>query len=294
MQDRDVKLESGSAAAAPALATPAQPSKPVSRRRFGAAVWLVLLALALTAATFAWFSSSRHTNVTPSAHTVSSASSDLLISASESGPFDTSCSLDVADKTLYPASTADLSSFWRASFQNAAGITTDYASCTSSIDEYALTGSVYLQGGSQALSVYLFESGMSVSSDAQLLASLRLGLIFEGTSGTRTYIFTCDDLGDTTSATAMRTTAESGVVVSGTDAWSYASDPAAALSAYTMEGSESAPTVASGAQALYTLAANEVVRVRYFVYMEGCDENCSSEAQSKDVTLQLAFAAAAA
>ncbi len=265
-----------------------------NRRRLAAALWLVLLALALVAATYAWFSNTRSTNVTPTAHTVSSSGSDLLIGASESGPFDTTCSLAASDKTLYPVSTADLSSFWRATFQNVAGITTDYANCTASIDDYALTGSVWLKGGAEALSVYLFESGMSVASDPQLLASLRLGLVFEGSTGTQTYIFTCDDLGSTAGATATRTTAQDDVVVSGSSAWSYGDDPALSMSTRTMEGSESSPTVASDAQALYQLAANEVVRVRYFVYMEGCDANCIDEAQAKDVTLQLAFAATAA
>ncbi len=264
------------------------------RRRFAAAIWLALLAVALTAATFAWFSSSRYTNVTPTAHTVSDSGSDLLIGLSEAGPFDTSCALNVTDKTLYPVSTADLSSFWRATFQNAAGITTDYASCTSSIDDYALTGTVYLQGGAQPLAVYLFESGMSVSSDPQLLATLRLGLVFEGSSGSQSYIFICDDLGNTSGAAYTRTTSQEGVVVSGSGSWSYVADPAVSMGSRTMEGSESAPTVASGAQSLYTLAANEVVRVRYFVYMEGCDGNCITQAQSKDVTLQLAFAGAQA
>ncbi len=264
------------------------------RRRFAAAIWLALLAVALTAATFAWFSSSRYTNVTPTAHTVSDSGSDLLIGLSEAGPFDTSCALNVTDKTLYPVSTADLSSFWRATFQNAAGITTDYASCTSSIDDYALTGTVYLQGGAQPLAVYLFESGMSVSSDPQLLAALRLGLVFEGSSGSQSYIFTCDDLGTTSGAAYTRTTSQEGVVVSGSGSWSYVADPAVSMGSRTMEGSESEPTVASGAQSLYTLAANEVVRVRYFVYMEGCDGNCITQAQSKDVTLQLAFAGAQA
>lgn len=81
------------------------------KRMVAAAAWLVVLALALTAATFAWFSSSRFTNVTPVAHTVSEEGYDLLISSSEAGPFDTQCTLSVADKTLYPISTADLSNF---------------------------------------------------------------------------------------------------------------------------------------------------------------------------------------
>lgn len=254
------------------------------------AAWLVLLALALGAATYAWISSNRHTNVTPVAHTVSDSGSDLLISASESGPFNTTCDLAETDKTLYPVSTSDLASFWRSSFQNAAGITVDYASATSALDDYALTGSVYLQCGSSPLDVYLYLPGMSVSTDPQLLASLRLGLVFESASGTRSYIFTCDSLGDTSSATVTRTTTEDNVVVSGESSWSYTADPALDMAARTMEGSEESPTVASGASPVCALAANEVARVRYYVYMEGCDANCANQAQAKDVTLQLAFA----
>ena len=299
MQDTESKTRMGlkpstAPAGEPASATEESEAtaNSASRRRIAAAAWLALLALALTAATFAWFSSSRHTNVTPVAHTVSESGSDLLIGTSESGPFDTTCTLEASDKTLYPVSSADLSTFWRATFQNASGITTDYAECTSAIGDYALMGSVYLQGGTQPLSVYLYESGMSISSDVQMLASLRLGLIFEGSSGAQTYIFACDDLGNTAGAAYVRTTAQDNVVVSGSSSWSYVADPALSMDAYTMEGSESSPTVASGAQPLYTLAAGEVVRVRYFVYMEGCDGNCITQAQSKDVVLQLAFAAA--
>lgn len=269
-------------------------NKAQARRLAGAAVWVLLLAGALTAVTFAWFSSSRHTNVTPSAHTVSSDSGDLLISASESGTFDTTCDLTAAEKTLYPVSTADLTNFWRSSFQNAAGITTDYALATTAADHYLLSGEVYLQAGSQALDIYLYTPGMSVSSDAQLLASLRLGLVLETASGTQTHIFTCDALGDTSGATSRVTTPQEGVVVSGDASWSYVADPAVAMGAYAMEGSEDSPSVASGAAALATLAANETARVRYFVYMEGCDANCANEAQAQDVTLQLAFGGQAA
>ena len=87
-----------------------------------AAAWLLLLLAAFSAAMFAWFSSSRYTNVTPVAHTVSDSGYDLLIGASQGGPFDTECALSQTDKTLYPISTADLTSFWRGTFQNANGI----------------------------------------------------------------------------------------------------------------------------------------------------------------------------
>lgn len=260
------------------------------KRMVAAAAWLAVLVLVLSAATFAWFSNSRFTNVTPAAHTVSEDGYDLLISASEQGPFAEQCQLASADKTLYPVSTADLSDFWRATFQNAAGITTDYANCTSELGEYALTGTFYLKGSSLPLAVYLYPSQMSVSADPQLLAAARVGFIIQSSAGTQSYIFRCDDLGDTSGVAQQRTTAQSDVVVSGQGSWSYVADPAQSVSAYGMDGSGDTPTVRSGAAPLFTLGADEVASVRYFVYMEGCDANCIGEAQSKAVSLQFAFA----
>lgn len=262
------------------------------RRTLVAAVlWLLLLVVALGAVTLAWFSSSRYTNVTPVAHTVSDSGTELLIGASESGPFDTSCELANVDKTLYPISTADLSSFWRAGFQNASGITTDYVDCTANVGDFALTGSFYLKGTSTPLAVYLYQSQMSVASDPQLLAALRVGFVIHSASGTQTRIFACDDLGSTAGATSQRTTAEEGVVVAGSGSWSYTPDPALSIGGSTMDGEGNAPTPRAGAAPVCTLAADEVARVDYFVYMEGCDENCINEAQSRDLSLAFAFAA---
>lgn len=264
------------------------------KRMVAAAAWLAVLALVLSAATFAWFSNSRFTNVTPAAHTVSEDGYDLLISASEQGPFAEQCQLGSADKTLYPVSTADLSDFWRAAFQNAAGITTDYANCTSELGEYALTGTFYLKGSSLPLAVYLYPGQMSVSADSQLLAATRVGFIIQSSAGTQSYIFRCDDLGDTSGAAQQRTTAQSDVVVSGQGSWGYVADPAQSVSAYSMDGSGDTPTPRSGATPLFTLGADEVASVRYFVYMEGCDANCIGEAQSQAISLQFAFAGAKA
>lgn len=265
------------------------------RRMAVAAAWLLVLVAALSAATLAWFSNSRFTNVTPVAHAVSEEGSDLQIGLSASGPWDTTVSLAQADKTLYPISTVDLSNFWRASFQNAAGITTDYSNCTQALEDYALTGTLYLKGGASALNIYLYPGQMGATNDPQLLAALRLGFIVSTQAGTQTRIFTMDDLGSTAGATARRTTAQDNVVVQGAgSSWSYAADPASSIGAYAMDGTGDTPTVRTGATPLCTLVANEVAQVRYFVYMEGCDANCIDEAQARDITLQLAFAAAKA
>ena len=258
------------------------------------AVAIVLIALALTAATFAWFSSSRATNVTPSAHAVSESGYDLAIGTSANGPFDATCTLSSSEKTLYPVSTADLSSWWRASFQNANGITTDYSNCTASIDDCVLSGTLYLKASSAPLAVYWYPGKMSLASDSQLLACLRLGVVITSSAGTQTLIFACDDLGSTAGASSKATTAQDGVVVQGAGSWAYAADPARSISSYSMNGDGDAPSARAGAEPLVTLAANEVAAVQYFVYMEGCDANCINEAQARDLSLQLAFAAAKA
>ena len=262
------------------------------RQIAGIAFTMIVLALSLSAATYAWFSSSRFTNVTPTAHTVSDSSSDLLISLSANGPWDKECALDAADKTLYPVSTADLSSFWGATFQNPSGINTDYANYGSSASNYVLEGTFYLQCGGSSLNLFLLPEQMSVSSDPQLLAALRVGMIIESSSGSSTYIFTCDDLGSTAGAASRRTTAQSGVVVSGSGSWSYVADPAVSMSSYAADASgDDAVSARSGATPLVTLSSNEVATVRYFVYMEGCDENCIDEAQSRNLQLKFAFGA---
>lgn len=264
------------------------------RRLVATAAWMLVLAVALTAATLAWFSSSRETNVTPVAHTVSESGYDLQISSSANGPWDTTATLATADKTLYPISTADLTQWWRGTFQNAAGITTDYKNVTSQLDDYALTGTVYLKGSSAALNVYLYPGQMSIATDPQLLAALRFGIIVQTSAGTATHIFTCDDLGSTAGAASQRTTAQDGVAVAGSSSWNYTADPAQAINAYAMDGNGDTPAARAGAQPICTLAADEVATVRYFIYMEGCDANCITQAQARDLTLQLAFAAAKA
>lgn len=112
------------------------------RRMLIAAAWMLLLLAAFSAATFAWFSSSRYTNVTPVAHAVSDSGYDLLIGASQGGPFDTECALSQTDKTLYPISTADFTPFWRGTFQNANGITTEYANCTANVGSCCLMAAI--------------------------------------------------------------------------------------------------------------------------------------------------------
>ena len=66
-----------------------------------AVLWILLLLAAATGTTYAWFTLTgiNSTNVTPMAGTVSKGDTVLLISTSESGPFDKTCDLVLNGKS---------------------------------------------------------------------------------------------------------------------------------------------------------------------------------------------------
>ena len=77
--------------------------------------------------------------------------------------------------------------------------------------------------------------------------------------------------------------------IGGSGEASYVSDPSEEISVYlaqTAGGEEYTP----GSQALVTLQADEVASVEYWLYLEGCDEQCINAAQSRPTALALAFA----
>lgn len=257
------------------------------------AILAVLIVLSvLTAATFAWFTFSNDTNVTPISGTVSRGDGSLLISASADGPFDITCTLpfESTGSTLYPLSTADLTDFFTASAQNE-DVVTAYRGATDDVNQMALHGRVYLKAEVVGSNVYFWPDSLSFGADNQALAAMRLGLRFTTAAGTHTYIFRLDEFGNTALAEARQTTAQAGVVVSGLNADGspvYSGDPAIATAAYRAAVTDS--DVAPGETPLCFLEADEVGSVEYWLYLEGCDENCIRAVQGRDVALQLGFA----
>lgn len=83
---------------------------------------ILLLLLAATGTTYAWFTltGQASTNVTPTGGTISKGDTVLLISASADGPFEKTCDLVLSgnSESLKPLSTADLDHFYRATAQN--------------------------------------------------------------------------------------------------------------------------------------------------------------------------------
>lgn len=261
-----------------------------------AVIWVLLAAAALTAATYAWFTFSPYTNVEPVSSTISQGDISLLISNDPEGEFDKSCVLTPASypDELVPLSTADLVHFSQAVAQSPEGISILYQDVSDRMEDYLIHGTLYLRSLHAACQVYLNRSGMDLGSDAQALAALRLALRITTVNGTNTYLFRLDDLGNTASAESTQTVPQSDTVVSevtenGTA--EYTDDPSEDLGPYfagTIEAD--GKSVEAGVKALLSLTADETASVEYWLYLEGCDEQCINEVQNRDLHLQLSFA----
>lgn len=225
---------------------------------------------------------------------ISNGDATLLISSSKDGPFDKSCELvlDGNPDTLKPLSTSDLNHFYRAIAQNKDGIAILYEAADSQVDDDALHGTVYLKCENAPCDVYFDAENLNVESDAQSLAAMRLGIRITSDSGTKTYLFRLDELGSVAGAQSRATIPASSSVVSSISSGgqaAYASDPSTAISQY-MAHKNSSDKYDAGTSVLVSLETDEVASVEYWLYLEGCDEQCFNPVQNKDAGLMLAFA----
>ena len=261
-----------------------------------AVVGMIFFLISVTGVTYAWFTASgrAHTNVTPMGGTVSDGDTNLLISTAESGPFDRECDLVSAGdaQALKPVSTADLESFYRVIMQNKEGIAVSYEDADDRIDSDTFHGTVYLKSEGAPCNVYFNGEELQLGSDAQALAAMRLGLKITNHDGSRTFVMRLDDLGSTAAAEAKATVPAAGTVVSGisgSGVASYVSDPAVNVSDYMAQAAGNDEYTA-GANELFSLDADEIASVEYWLYLEGCDEQCVNQVQNIDSDIRLAFA----
>jgi len=260
---------------------------------FFAAVLALVALITLTASTYAWFTFRTYTNVTPVSGTVSRGEGDLLIANSPNGIFDTACDLIVRDPDaeLLPVTTADLRSFFSVSAQDSLGMATAYAAADDRAQDHTLNGTLYLKAEGGGFDVYLWLPSVDCGGDVQTLAAMRLGLLIETRNGTSVTVMKLDELADTSGAAVRRTIPVPGSVVSGIDEAGtpvYVPDPAVSLSDCAAQGTED--DVQPGRVSVCSMATDEVATVHFWLWLEGCDDNCMNSAQGRDVALQFGFA----
>ena len=259
-----------------------------------AVFWVCISLLAVAGATYAWFTFNPATNVVPISSTISDGEVALLIAKDSRGDFGVECELPQSvSGDLEPVSTIDLEHFYQANLQNRQGISVGFRECKAEeLSKAVIHGTIYLKSLKDNCNVYFNRDGMDFGSDPQMLASLRLGMKISTKSGNHFYIFSLNEMGNVSNVVATQTTAQAGVVIGSLAADgspNYVPDPAKGFSDYfAVMGAEKLPK--HGRQALCTIQADEIATVEYWLYLEGCDENCINEVQEKTASIQLSFA----
>ncbi|MGN1334396.1 MAG: hypothetical protein ACI4U1_04695 [Anaerovoracaceae bacterium] len=260
-----------------------------------AVLWLMIAGIAAIGATTAWFTFNPVTNVEPMGSTISDGDTTLYIGLSPDGPFGSSCPMPAkVGGDLEPVSTVDLERFYASVMHNRNGISVRYREVTEELEEKVISGTLYLQSLKDNCAVYFYRPGITIDADGQTMAALRLGIRFTTSDGAHTYIFALDDMGGTEDAQSVLTTPEAQKVVSqinGDESAVYVDDPARMLSDFCAalpEDNSRYPL--PGNASLGTLQENEVAKLEYWLYLEGCDENCLNEVQDQEIGLWLSFA----
>lgn len=273
-----------------------QEVKGLKRSFWMAVIGILFFLVLISGATFAWFNMNglTSTNVTPTGGTISEGESVLLISTNSGGPFDKTCDL-VLNSTpdmIRPVSTADLEQFYTVTAQNKDGIAASYQR-EAEPDQLMLHGTVYLQCQNAPCSVYFNREDLELGKDGQALAAMRLGIKITSHTGTQTYIFRLDALGATGQEEQKLTVPQAGTVVSavsGDGTAEYVTDPAVNISDYMASKLADKNEYTPAASKLVDLDKDEVAAVEYWLYLEGCDEQCINQVQNRDADIRLAFA----
>ena len=259
----------------------------MEKKQARSAVWLAALALLavllmLGGVTYAWFTFDPYTRVTPMEGKISEGSTNLLISESADGPFDKKCGLHPANlpQALTPVSTGTLTNFFAGAKQDRSGYTTAFRDITGEIGNNLVSGTVYLQCKGGSCTVFFDAPPLNLGTDSQWLAAGRLGLRITGSSGVKNYIFRLDALGAAGNVQTRQTVTMENAVVGANG--QLMADPSVSIGDYLYREGGSA-------KALCAMEPDEIARVDYWVYLEGCDSACFNPVQSRDLVLQLGF-----
>ncbi len=272
-----------------------QEKKSLKRASMMNLLWLLIALVALGGVTYAWFNFNNETNIEPNqGSTVSYGEESLLISTTEGGSFNTQCTLMPQSNggDLRPMSTDSLKKFYSAVGQDSNGISVLFQETTNKVNSWTIHGSLYLnvKGGTRDMDVYLFKEKLNFGNNLQALSAMRLGIKPQGGNH---IIFKLDDMADTSGAAQRRTTPKTDVVVSSitNGGANYVADKSSNISDYSAKATGAEDKFPkAGPRKLCTVGNGQVVKVEYWLYLEGCDINTINDVQNKDVKLQLSFA----
>lgn len=273
-------------------------------RAWAVGVTMIAAALALSAATYAWFTSNRLVTTDKATARSGTDTLELQISSEGGNNFQVSSEAAIiqvnrtAPSELMPVSTADLNSFVY-NPSSSGDVAESFRTVTD--ENYYYHGRIYLRALAQGDSVsgrmalYLDEDneagGALAQSDGGLvLNAARLGLTFDGGNPAIFYLSNTSNPEEQ----QIRNTSINGeiladgqVLKSSGGTLSAVADPSIPLADRTIIMNDSG-AVLPAAPLLY-MNLNQIYTVDIYFYIEGCDPDCSNSIGLDELDLHLAF-----
>lgn len=262
---------------------------------------LFIMAVSVTTATYAWFTSNRVVVTDKVSGRSDTDMVSLLIGESGGDSFQggTECRITrvnaQAEDVLMPVSTADLKNF----VYNDGSVEDMAVSFEKAEEEYYYHGRVYLKAESaghdpnQVLALYLDgaadRGNPFKNAKGNVLNSARLGLEFVGEN--KSYILRAGEDRNNAPDRAQNTSingvvlGEGQVIDSAGGVLRAVNDPSISMNDVLL-GEEIAGT---GAKPLLYMELNKIYQLDLYIYLEGCDPDCTESVAMDEMDLQLAF-----
>ena len=267
-------------------------------------VTTVFALMALSAATFAWFSSNRAVSTSTATARTGEETLELQISSTGGNAFKSTetATIQQVNRTdagfLMPVSTDDLVNFVYSTHTDSQDMANIFAPVEN--ESYFYHGRVYLKAvgtgwdKNTKLDLYLDQSDgiLGRDTDGMMLHAARLGLVFNQNKNSAV-ILRLSEMENPAKQQTNNTVLNgkklaAGQVLSSTNGQIKAvKDPSHAIAEYEATFTDTAINLPQ--QALCTMELNKVYSVDIYVYLEGCDPDCSGDISFDASELQLGF-----
>ncbi|MDD5832937.1 MAG: hypothetical protein PUC98_05620 [Clostridiales bacterium] len=266
-----------------------------------AIVWMLIAAVMLSTATYAWFSSNQKVGTTRIRAYASAKELSLQLSDSDGGYDSGNDETDISQvneadlEQLMPVSTADLEHFFYSTSSvpsndeetlGASGFVEDEN------EKYFYHGVLYMnayavnQSETARMALYFSKNPADDNSGKDMLYGARLGLKFDD-SDPVIFSLTADSAASQVNNTYINgSLAGEGVVLTGSgETVSTESDPSVQIEDYVYD----AETGTLPEQPIAYLELNHSYKVDVYYYLEGCDPDCTDDLQRSDMDMNLYF-----
>lgn len=258
--------------------------------------------LALSAATYAWFTSNRQVATNTASARTGEETLELQVSSTGGDSFrseETAAIRQVnsqSQERLMPVSTADLVNFVYAPSTNG-GMASSFKKTEN--EEYLYHGRLYLRAtgtgwpSSARLKLYLDQSdGVLGEASGTLLTASRLGLTFDGAASSAVILRLTEE--ESPRAQQNYNTVIGGQTLGKNQVLSWigngvraVSDPSRPITDYTVSFQNA--SIEAPQKALLEMELNRIYTVDVYFYLEGCDPDCSDSVSDQAADIHLAF-----